>query len=164
MFAPPRIRLGEPESIEASTLAGFGHGDGFADGLHAELQNADFEGHGHKIVPRGTIVKVILYGLVQECSKPLINCQTARFRGVGTPSFFPHSTIAPFIKSTSVCRWASISCSILALCLPGALAAFITTCLGSLCNSMPRALATARPSSMSALNSSPVGGKNDAAP
>jgi len=52
----------------------------------------------------------------------------------------------------------------LAAGVPGALAAFITICLGSLCNSMPRALATARPSSMSALNSSPVGGKNEAAP
>src|SRR5205823_12647917 len=72
-----------------------------------------------------------VHGSVQECSSPLINCHMARLSGVGTPFFFPHSTIAPFMKSTSVWRLASTSCNMLALCLPGALAPFSTSARGS---------------------------------
>src|SRR5258708_22389779 len=60
-------------------------------------------------------------GSCHECSRPLINCQRALFRGVGTPTFSPDWAIAPFMKSTSVRRFARTSCSMLARCLPGAL-------------------------------------------
>src|SRR6266849_10054361 len=103
-------------------------------------------------------------GSFHECSNPLINSNIARFRGVGTPNFSPHCTIAPFMKSTSVCRLASTSCNMLALCLPGALAPFCTSCRGSPCRTMPNFLATASPSAIRSLNSCPVGSKRVAAP
>src|SRR5881628_3248902 len=67
------------------------------------------------------------HGSIQECSRPLIKANIALLRGVGTPVFSPHFTIAPFMKSTSVCRRAITSCNMLALCLPGAAAPFCTS-------------------------------------
>ena len=48
MFTPPGIGFGNPEGVETRVLAGLGHGDGFADGLHAELKNSDIEWNRHK--------------------------------------------------------------------------------------------------------------------
>src|SRR5439155_22839730 len=105
MLAPPGIGFSQPEGVESGCLAGLGHADSFLQRLHAELQNANAEGNGH-------------VGSVQECSRPLMSTHMARFKGVGTPVFSPHCTMAPFIKSTSVCRFASTSCNMLALCWP----------------------------------------------
>src|SRR6266550_9187174 len=114
MLAPPGIRLGNPERIESRLFTGLGHGHGFADRFHAQLQYADVEWTTQS-------------GSLQERSRPLINSHTALLRGTGTPTFSPNRTIAPFMKSTSVGRLASTSCSMLALCFPGALAPFCTS-------------------------------------
>ena len=47
VLAPPGIGFGDPECIKASILAGFGHGDGFVDRLHTELQYTDIKRSGH---------------------------------------------------------------------------------------------------------------------
>jgi hypothetical protein len=48
MFSPPGIGFGDPEGVEAGVLAGFRHGCGFMDGLHAELKNSDVEWDCHR--------------------------------------------------------------------------------------------------------------------
>src|SRR5581483_3843398 len=151
MLAPPRIGLSEPERVEPCALAGLRHAHSLVERLHAELQNTDAEGNCH-------------HGSVQECSRPFTSAHIARFSGVATPTFSPQCTIAPFMKSISVCRRARTSCSMLALCLPGAFAPFCTSSRGSPCKLIPSAFATARPSSIKSLNSCPVGTKRVAAP
>src|SRR4029077_15856385 len=115
MLAPPRICFRNPECVEARLLAGLGHGDGFVHGLHAQLQDTDIEWNAHEDS------FLCQLGSFHECSRPLISSHIDLFKGVGTPIFCPHFTMAPFIKSTSVCRLARTSCSMLARCLPGAL-------------------------------------------
>src|SRR6266571_1179363 len=118
MLAPPGIGLSNPKRVKASAFAGFGHRHSFVHRFHAELQNTDIEGDGH-------FLRGLLYsGSCQECSRPLINCHSALFSGVGTPTFWPQLVMSPFMKSTSVWRLARTSCSMLARCFPGALAPF----------------------------------------
>src|SRR5580692_11939925 len=103
-------------------------------------------------------------GSFHECSSPLISSHSALFSGVAIPTSLPQCTIAPFMKSISVCRLASTSCSMLARCLPGAFAPFCTSCRGSPCNSIPSSFATASPSAIRSLKSCPVGSNRVAAP
>src|SRR5947207_4644871 len=48
MFAPPRVCFGEPEGIKASRIARLSHGEGLFHWFHAELQNSDTKGYGHR--------------------------------------------------------------------------------------------------------------------
>src|SRR5229473_1599523 len=180
MLAPPGIRLRNPEGVETGLLTGFGHGDGFVHRLHAELQDSDIEGNCHKdqasntdfrrrtlktqFLDFGSQFSDVQSGSFHECSNPLISSHTALFNGVGTPNLLPHFTIAPFMKSTSVWRLARTSCNMLARCWPGALAPFCTSCRGSPWSAIPNFFATASPSAIRSLNSSPVGSKRAAAP
>src|SRR5947199_9168014 len=50
MFAPPRVCFGEPEGIKASRIARLSHGEGLFHWFHAELQNSDTKGYGHRIL------------------------------------------------------------------------------------------------------------------
>src|SRR6202043_4106592 len=47
MFTPPRIGFGDPERVETRVLTGLGHGQSFADGLHAKLKDSDIEWNSH---------------------------------------------------------------------------------------------------------------------
>src|SRR6266481_8071936 len=163
MLAPPGIRFRNPECVEPGLLAGLGHRDRILHGLHAQLQNTDIEWNNHReslLAPGSGSRRLSLNqfsnfdyrfsdrqsGSFHECSRPLISSHIKLFRGVGIPSFSPHFTIAPFMKSTSVCRLARTSCSMLARCLPGAPAPFCTSWRGSPWSAMPRLWATASPS------------------
>src|SRR5213594_3767164 len=49
MLAPPGVCFGEPEGIKASRIARSSHGEGLFHRFHAELQNSDTKGYGHRI-------------------------------------------------------------------------------------------------------------------
>src|ERR1700740_3490890 len=48
MLAPPRIGFGEPERVKAGSVASLRHTHCLVERLHAELQDADLEGHAHR--------------------------------------------------------------------------------------------------------------------
>ena len=62
------------------------------------------------------VAAIQLYSEVHEASTPLISAVTASLSGVGTPCSRPKREMPPFRNSISVCRRASTSCSIDALC------------------------------------------------
>src|SRR5437016_10775937 len=175
MLTPPWVGFCNPEGVETCVVASPGHGDGFAYRFHAELHRTYVECNAHKVSRSElldrlkqsrtpTLALDIQSGSFHECSRPLISCHIARLRGVGTPSFSPHRTIAPFMKSTSVSRLTRMSCNMLARCLPGAFAPFCTNCRGSPWSAIPNFVARVSPSAIRSLNSCPVGSKRVAAP
>jgi len=48
VLSPPGIGFGEPEGVEAGSVAGLRHANGFLQRLHAELQHTYLERHTHR--------------------------------------------------------------------------------------------------------------------